>query len=68
MRAEVKIDGPTIFVFLDEAREGWPFRIENDSDYSFSFYQYVELNRLMCLRLSLMYPPGPKPRQCTAKR
>ncbi|KAI0724570.1 vacuolar protein sorting-associated protein 13 [Cerioporus squamosus] len=39
MRADVKIDGPTIFVFLDEATEGWPFKIENDSDYSFSFSQ-----------------------------
>lgn len=41
MRADVKIDGPTIFVFLDEATEGWPFKIENDSDYSFSFSQNV---------------------------
>ncbi|RPD62925.1 vacuolar protein sorting-associated protein 13 [Lentinus tigrinus ALCF2SS1-6] len=39
MRADVKIDGPTIFVYLDEATEGWPFKIENDSDYSFSFSQ-----------------------------
>ncbi|KAH9898385.1 vacuolar protein sorting-associated protein 13 [Cubamyces lactineus] len=39
MRAEVKIEGPTIFVFLNEATEGWPFTIENDSDYSFAFCQ-----------------------------
>ncbi|RDX55846.1 vacuolar protein sorting-associated protein 13 [Lentinus brumalis] len=39
MRADVKIDGPTIFVFLDEATEGWPFKIENDSEYAFSFSQ-----------------------------
>ncbi|KAI0361599.1 vacuolar protein sorting-associated protein 13 [Trametes cingulata] len=39
MRADVKIEGPTIFIFLDEATEGWPFTIENDSDYSFSFSQ-----------------------------
>ena len=41
MRAEVKIEGPTIFVFLNEATEGWPFTIENDSDYSFAFCQTV---------------------------
>lgn len=41
MRADVKIDGPTIFIFLDEATEGWPFTIENDSDYSFTFSQTV---------------------------
>lgn len=41
MRADVKIDGPTIFVYLDEATEGWPFKIENDSDYSFSLSQTV---------------------------
>ncbi|KAI0756975.1 vacuolar protein sorting-associated protein 13 [Daedaleopsis nitida] len=42
MRADIKIDGPTIFVFLDEAKEGWPFTIENDSDYTFQFYQSDE--------------------------
>ncbi|KAI8995643.1 vacuolar protein sorting-associated protein 13 [Trametes punicea] len=39
MRADIKIEGPTIFVFLNEAAEGWPFIIENDSDYTFSFCQ-----------------------------
>ena len=41
MKADVKIGGPTIFVFLDEAVEGHPFKIENDSDYSFTFSQTV---------------------------
>ncbi|OSD03423.1 vacuolar protein sorting-associated protein 13 [Trametes coccinea BRFM310] len=39
MRADVKIEGPTIFIFLDEATEGWPFTLENDSDYTISFSQ-----------------------------
>ena len=41
MRADVKIEGPTIFVFLDEATEGWPFRIENESDLAFTIRQTV---------------------------
>ncbi|CDO71578.1 hypothetical protein BN946_scf184911.g48 [Trametes cinnabarina] len=39
MRADVKIEGPTIFIFLNEATEGWPFTIENESDYPLSFSQ-----------------------------
>lgn len=45
MRADVKIEGPTIFIFLDEATEGWPFTLENDSDYTISFSQTV---RIIC--------------------
>ncbi|KAH9849745.1 vacuolar protein sorting-associated protein 13 [Lenzites betulinus] len=44
MQADVKIEGPTIFVFLNEATEGWPFTIENDSDHSFSLSQ-TDLSR-----------------------
>ncbi|TBU65089.1 vacuolar protein sorting-associated protein 13 [Dichomitus squalens] len=39
MRADIKIEGPTIFVFLDEATEGWPFKIENESDLTFTIHQ-----------------------------
>ncbi|KZT02705.1 vacuolar protein sorting-associated protein 13 [Laetiporus sulphureus 93-53] len=39
MRADVKIEGSTIFIFIFEATEGWPFTIENDSDFTFTFYQ-----------------------------
>ncbi|PCH33647.1 vacuolar protein sorting-associated protein vps13 [Wolfiporia cocos MD-104 SS10] len=39
MRADVKMQGPSIFVIITEASEGWPFTIENDSDYSFAFSQ-----------------------------
>uniref|UniRef100_A0A5K1JWH3 CHIP6 n=1 Tax=Ganoderma boninense TaxID=34458 RepID=A0A5K1JWH3_9APHY len=53
MRADVKIEGPTIFVFLNEATEGWPFRIENDSDLPFTLYQ-TDQSRLSA-------GPGAKP-------
>ncbi|KAL6309957.1 vacuolar protein sorting-associated protein 13 [Sparassis latifolia] len=39
MRADVKIDGSTIFIHISQAPEGWPFTIENDSDHSFTFCQ-----------------------------
>ncbi|OCH96150.1 vacuolar protein sorting-associated protein 13 [Obba rivulosa] len=39
VRADVKLNGSTIFVSLSDPKEGWPFTIENDSDYSFTFYQ-----------------------------
>ncbi|KAI0932190.1 hypothetical protein AcW2_000882 [Taiwanofungus camphoratus] len=39
LRADVKLQGSTIFILLSESSEGWPFTIENDSDYSFTFYQ-----------------------------
>ncbi|KAF5375265.1 hypothetical protein D9758_000284 [Tetrapyrgos nigripes] len=38
LRADVKIDGSTIFIHIS-ASETWPFVIENDSDYSFSMCQ-----------------------------
>ncbi len=41
MRADVKIEGPTIFIFIDEATEGWPFTIENDTDHTFTLTQTV---------------------------
>lgn len=41
VRADVQIDGPSIFVTFCDADEGWPFRIENDSDYTISMAQTV---------------------------
>jgi vacuolar protein sorting-associated protein 13A/C len=38
VRAEVQVDGPSIFVYLYQA-EQWPFVIENESDYPLSFCQ-----------------------------
>ncbi|KAF8168100.1 vacuolar protein sorting-associated protein 13 [Crassisporium funariophilum] len=39
VRADVRIEGPTIFIFLSLATEGWPFVIENGSDYPVEFCQ-----------------------------
>jgi vacuolar protein sorting-associated protein 13A/C len=41
VRADVKIDGSTIFVAFYPADEGWPFTIENASDYTISIGQTV---------------------------
>lgn len=41
LRADVKIDGSTIFVYFSHANEGWPFIIENDSDYKVALCQTV---------------------------
>lgn len=41
VRADVKIDGSTIFVSFSPAEDGWPFTIENDSDYAISMAQTV---------------------------
>lgn len=43
VRADVRIDGSTIFVAFSPADEGWPFVIENDSDYKISMQQTVTL-------------------------
>lgn len=39
MSAEVKLGGSTIFVVISHAEGDWPFAVENDSDYAFTFYQ-----------------------------
>lgn len=41
LRADVKLGSSTIFVYISPATEGWPFIIENDSDFSFTFWQIV---------------------------
>lgn len=46
VRAEVKIDGSTIFVAFCRAEEGYPFTIENDSDYSITMAQAVSYSSL----------------------
>lgn len=45
MRADVRMDGSSIFVFISNAPEGWPFTIENDSDYDFAFTQTVRVRK-----------------------
>uniref|UniRef100_A0A0W0G3E4 Putative vacuolar protein sorting-associated protein vps13 n=1 Tax=Moniliophthora roreri TaxID=221103 RepID=A0A0W0G3E4_MONRR len=39
IRADVKIDGSTVFVHLSPALDEWPFVIENSSDHAFSLCQ-----------------------------
>ncbi|KAI9512588.1 hypothetical protein F5148DRAFT_973480 [Russula earlei] len=39
IRADVKMDGATIFVSLNLSDDSWPFLIENDSSYAVSFCQ-----------------------------
>ncbi|TFY54315.1 hypothetical protein EVJ58_g8935 [Rhodofomes roseus] len=39
MRADVRMEGSSIFIFISDASEGWPFTIENDSDSDFAFSQ-----------------------------
>ncbi|KAI0047829.1 hypothetical protein FA95DRAFT_1589004 [Auriscalpium vulgare] len=39
IRIDVKMDGATIFVFVNLADDDWPFSIENDSDYPVTFCQ-----------------------------
>ena len=41
MAVDVKLGGPTIFVVISRADDAWPLTIENESDYSFKFYQTV---------------------------
>ncbi|KAH9835542.1 vacuolar protein sorting-associated protein 13 [Rhodofomes roseus] len=39
MRADVRMEGSSIFIFISDASEGWPFTIENDSGSDFAFSQ-----------------------------
>ncbi|KAL4243512.1 VPS13 family protein [Abortiporus biennis] len=39
MRADVKLGDSTIFIVISKAEEGWPFVLENDTDYNFVFFQ-----------------------------
>jgi vacuolar protein sorting-associated protein 13A/C len=47
VRVDCKIEGSTIFVYLSLADEGWPFTIENESDFQ------VVLRQVVCIRLRL---------------
>lgn len=39
VRADVNVNGSTIFVTFDVATEGYPFVLDNKSDYAFTFHQ-----------------------------
>lgn len=41
VKVDVAIEGATIFIAFSLETDHWPFRIENDSDMSFSFCQSV---------------------------
>jgi vacuolar protein sorting-associated protein 13A/C len=41
LRADVQIDGSTIFVYIHAAEEGWPFVIENQSQWAITLSQTV---------------------------
>ena len=41
IRADIKMDGATIFISLNLADDGWPFLIENDSSYTVALCQIV---------------------------
>jgi vacuolar protein sorting-associated protein 13A/C len=46
VRADIKIDASTFFIYLQEASDHWPFKIENESDYIVDFSQTVRPFRL----------------------
>lgn len=63
MSVDVKLGGSTIFIVISRAEESWPFRIENDSDFSFTFYQIVSPvvppnYLLITIRQDLDHPDG----------
>ena len=41
IRADVKMNGVTIFISLSLSDDSWPFLIENDSSYAVTFCQTV---------------------------
>lgn len=57
VRADIRIEGSTIFIFFGLATGGPPFVIENDSDYNLSFSQQVSNNSLTS-DLSIIHQHG----------
>jgi len=41
VRVDIKIDASTFFIYLQDAGDRWPFKIENESDYVIDFAQMV---------------------------
>jgi len=44
LRADVLLEGATIFVIVNREEKNWPFRIENRSDTDVIVAQHVSLN------------------------
>ncbi|KAF9459895.1 vacuolar protein sorting-associated protein 13 [Collybia nuda] len=64
IRADIQIDGSTIFISLSSASEGWPFIIENESDYLIKLGQ-KDINRDDQMTSSKTYPVySLSPRAC----
>lgn len=49
IRADVRIEASTIFVYLTEANANWPFVIENGSHYPVHFFQQVSHTGVLVL-------------------
>lgn len=49
VRVDIKIDASTFFIYLQDAGDHWPFKIENESDYVVDFAQMVRGFRFPCL-------------------
>ena len=43
---DIKIDASTFFIYLQEADDHWPFKIENESEYVVDFAQMVRAFQL----------------------
>jgi len=43
VRVDIKIDTSTFFIYLQDAGDRWPFKIENESDYVVDLAQMVRL-------------------------
>jgi len=41
VRVDIKIDASTFFIYLQDAGDSWPFKIENESDYVVDLAQMV---------------------------
>ena len=50
IRADVQMDGSTIFVFIHLADDDWPFLIENDSSFAISFWQMVSRRNYVAIQ------------------
>ncbi len=63
IRADIKMDGATIFVSLNLADDGWPFLIENESSYAVTLCQMVG-PEVKTQRLRAHFHLGRHSRQC----
>jgi hypothetical protein len=48
VRVDIKIDASTFFIYIQDAEDHWPFKIENESDYVVDFTQMARVFRFAC--------------------